>query len=223
MTEIWAGLATLSERAGSRNMTIDSLLPQVDRLIVTLGDELGDQAKFAACPYAPGVFLGVDDDLMYPPDYVNRILAGLERYPGCIVTFHGWTMDENGERVDNYRCLEKVAEDVDVHVAGTGVCAFHVDTIRPTLSDFESKNADVWLSLKAARMGVRRVVLAHPDRWFGYYEPMGSRTMWTESAYKTGSSLDASEGRDRAVAMLADICAKTEPLNEFWPRQIMRA
>ena len=215
-------MATLSERAGSRAMSIDSLLPQVDRLIVTLGDTLGDQAKFAACPQASGVFLGVDDDLVYPPDYVATILAGLARHPGCIVSFHGWTMDSDGERVDNYRCLEKVESDVQVHVAGTGVCAFHVDTICPMSADFESKNADVWLALKAARMGVPRVVLAHPERWFGYYEPMGSRTMWTESAYKTGSSLDASEGRDRCIAMLTEIVAKTEPLDEKWPGHIKR-
>jgi hypothetical protein len=224
MTEVWAGMATLSERAGSRAMSIDSLLPQVDRLIVTLGDTLGDQAKFAACPTAHGdvIFLGVDDDIVYPPDYVETIVAGLARYPGCIVSFHGWTMDATGERVDNYRCLEAVEEDVDVHVAGTGVCAFRVDAIRPTRSDFETKNADVWLALKAARDGIPRVVLAHPARWFGYYEPMGSRTMWTESAYKTGSPLDASEGRDRCIAMLAEIVREREPLDETWPGHIVR-
>jgi len=222
MTEVWAGLATLSERAGSRAMSIDSLLPQVDRLIVTLGDTLGDQAKFAACPVAPGVFLGVDDDLVYPPDYVATILAGLERHPGCIVSFHGWTMDAEGERVDNYRCLAKVEDDVQVHVAGTGVCAFHVDTIRPTPADFETNSADIWLALKAARMSVPRVVLAHPARWFGYYEPLGSRTIWTESAHQTGSSLDASASRDKAIATLAAIVCETEPLAEKWPNHIER-
>lgn len=222
MTEIWAGLATLSERAGSRNMTIDSLLPQVDTLTVSLGDRRGDQAKFAACAYAPGVFLGVDDDLVYPSNYVRTILDGLDRHPGCIVSFHGWTMDSHGQRIDNYRCLEKLDEDVQVHVAGTGVCAFHVDTIRPLMADFGSLNADAWLALKAARMGVPRFVLAHPDRWFGYYEPMGSRTLWTESAYKTGSELDCSEGRDSALAALAEIVRDREPLDDSWPRHILR-
>lgn len=215
-------MATLTERAGSRKMSVDSILSQVDTLTVSLGDTRGDQAKFAACPYAPGVFLGVDDDLVYPPDYVETILAGLDRHPGCVVSFHGWTMDDAGERVDNYRCLEAVKDDVQVHVAGTGVCAFHVDTIRPMPADFESMNADAWLALKAARMGVPRVVLAHPARWFGYYEPMGSRTLWTESAYKTGSSLDCSEGRDRALAMLVGIVRETEPLDEKWPRHIVK-
>lgn len=202
---VWAGMATLTERPGSRAMAIDSLLPQVDRLIVANGDERGDQAKFLGCIDAPAgtVFLGVDDDLIYPPDYVDNILAGLDRHPGCIVSFHGWSMDARGELyANNYRCLEDVWDDVDVQVAGTGVCAFSVDTIRPVMSDFESVNADVWLAVRAQREKIRRVVLAHPSYWLGYSQMPMARTLYTHTRYKTGSNLDGSAGFARAVDML---------------------
>jgi hypothetical protein len=215
---IWAGMATMSSRDDMRQMAVNSLLPQVDRLIVANGDTRGDQAKFLACEHAPAgsVFLGVDDDLIYPPDYVATILAGLDRHPGCIVSFHGWNMDDAGELyVDNYRCLENVAADIPVHVAGTGVCAFNLDTVRPLMSDFESVNADVWLALKAERAGIPRVVLAHPSYWLGYsQQPATGRnaqgepvplSVYAHTRFKMDSPLDGNEGMRRALGQLHDL------------------
>jgi hypothetical protein len=214
---VWAGMATLPERAGSRMMAIDSLLPQVDRVIVADGSERGDQAKFLACADAPGdtVFLGVDDDLIYPADYVQMILAGLDRYPGCIVSFHGWRMDNTGEcYTENYRCLENVWDDAEVHVAGTGVCAFHLDTIRPLMDDFESVNADIWLAVRAQQLGIRRMVLSHRSYWLGYAQMPGTLrdldgsetpladSIYTHTRYKTGTPLDGSTGFEDATSRL---------------------
>lgn len=211
MTAVWAGMATLMER-GSRHLAVDSLLPQVDRLIVADGGERGDQAKFLGCADAPDdvVFLGVDDDLIYPPDYVENIVAGVERYPDAIVSHHGWSMrrDKEGELelyARNHRCLENVWDDEEVHVAGTGVCAFRISTIRPEMDWFESINADVWLSLRAEKLGVRRVVLAHPSFWLGYCQVPMARTIYTHTAYETGSSLDGSEGKARAIRELSEL------------------
>ncbi len=205
---VWAGMATLSERSGCRAMAIDSIQGQVDRLIVANGDGRGDKMKFLACEDAPGdtVFLGLDDDLIYPPDYVETILSGLARHPGCIVSFHGWTIDENREcYAENYRCLENVWEDVEVHVAGTGVCAFHLDTIRPLMHDFESINADVWLAVRAQERGIRRVVLEHPSYWLGYTQMPGINSVYAQTRHKTGSPLDGSEGFASAVGQLASM------------------
>jgi hypothetical protein len=209
-------MATLTDRPGSRAIAIDSLISQVDRLIVANGDTRGDQAKFLACNDAPDdtVFLGVDDDLAYPPDYAATIIAGLDRYPGSIVSFHGWKMSENGEPyAENYRCLENVWDDVEVHVAGTGVCAFRLDTIRPIMADFESINADVWLALRAQERGIPRVVLAHPSYWLGYCQAPGvdhdgtpiARSVYTHTRHRTGTELDGSDGFERATSRLREL------------------
>jgi hypothetical protein len=210
-------MATLKDRHGPRAMAVTSLLPQVDRLTITAGDTRGDQAKFAACNEAPddAIFIGADDDLIYPADYIDTILDGLERHPGCIVSFHGWNMDiaTREPYADNYRCLENVWDDVEVHVAGTGVCAFRLDTIRPQQSWFESINADVWLAVHAQELGIRRVVLAHPSYWLGYSQMPGvgddgdsgkplARSVYAHTRHRTGTELDGSEGFERATKRL---------------------
>lgn len=217
MTQVWAGMATITGREELRALAVNSILPQVDRLVVANGDERGDQAKFLGCEHAPTdvIWIGIDDDLIYPADYVETIVAGLDRYPGSVVSFHGWKMDETGEcYVENYRCLEQVADDVEVHVAGTGVCAFRLDTIRPVMADFESVNADVWLAVRCQERGIARVVLSHPSYWIGYAELPGRRgvidekeiplaqSLYTHTRYKTGTALDGSAGFARATAML---------------------
>lgn len=217
MTQVWAGMATITGREEMRAMAVNSLVSQVDRLIVANGDERGDQAKFIGCEHAPGdvIWIGADDDLIYPPDYIETIIAGLERYPGRIVSFHGWKIDAEGEcYVENYRCLENVWDDVEVHVAGTGVCAFHLDTIRPVMADFESVNADVWLAVRAQERRIPRVVLAHPSYWLGYSQMPGkvgfvdgkeaplAESLYTHTRYRTGTAFDGSDGFDRATARL---------------------
>jgi hypothetical protein len=190
-------MATLPERSGSRAMAVNSLINQVDRIIITRGDD-GDQVKFAGCAEAPDVFLGVDDDLIYPPDYVSRTLRWLNDYPDCILSFHGWVADENGDHIYNYRCMEELADLVPADVLGTGVCAFKVDTIRPRPEDFKLPNqADLWFALRAEREGIKRLVMPHPARWLGYTE--WPHTIWHDTAYDMGGPLDAGESKRTAL------------------------
>lgn len=197
MTVVWAGMATLPERAGSRAMAIDSLIGQVDRLILSPGKN-GDQAKFLGCAEAPDVFLGVDDDLIYPPDYVERVMFWLDHYPDAILSFHGWISGPKGEHEENFRCMEELKGPVEVDVVGTGVCAFRVQTIRPHPNDFEGPNqADLWLSLRAEREHITRVVMPHPGRWLGYTE--WPHTIWHDTAHNMGGSLDAGESKRAAL------------------------
>lgn len=224
MTEIWAGMATVTGREDLRSMAVNSILPQVDRLIVANGDERGDQVKFLGCEHAPQdtVWVGLDDDLIYPPDYAETLIEGLERYPDSIVSFHGWTISEDGEcYAENYRCLENVWDDVEVHVAGTAVCAFRLSTIRPVMADFESVNADVWLAVRAQERGIRRVVLAHPSYWLGYSQLPGkvgvvdgreaplAESVYTHTRYRTGSPLDGSVGFEQATSRLRELIFDT--------------
>jgi hypothetical protein len=198
MSEIWAGMATLPERAGARAMAIESLLPQVDHLHVAFGHEAGLAIKLTVCEHASGVYLGVDDDLVYPPDYVQALLAGLERHPRSVVGFHGYRVDVHGRRSENYRCLDAVGEDVQVDVLGSGVIAFRLDELRVTPADVpDPQGAEFWISILAEQAGLARWVLAHPARWFTYTEH--ERTMWNETEAQTGSFLDYSEARDRAL------------------------
>lgn len=206
---IWAGMATLPERAMSRAAVVDSLIPQVDQLIISSGDA-GDQMKFAACANAPDIFFAADDDLIYPAEYVSTTLAWLKRYPRHIVSYHGWVAGKDGDHVENYRCMEPLLEPKEVDVIGTGVCAFHVSTIRPLLKDFKGANqADLWLAILAEKQGIPRVVVPHPDRWFGYTE--WPHTIWHDTAYEVGGRYDASRTKRGALKELLPLLRERRP------------
>lgn len=114
-----------------------------------------------------------DDDLIYPPDYFERLLAGAEKHK-AIVSFHGWNLrkritDYYKARSERFICIHEVKEDVEADVIGTGVCLFE----KAILPDFEKTYdhfpyggaADIHLSHFAKTKGVKRVVLAHEKDW----------------------------------------------------------
>lgn len=93
---IRAHMASFPARAGILMQSVASILPQVDRLCICLngydsipdaltGDprieamiperDLKDAGKFAFVPGAEDFVFTVDDDIIYPPDYVSRTLA----------------------------------------------------------------------------------------------------------------------------------------------------
>ncbi|HET6917174.1 MAG TPA: hypothetical protein VFH56_13865 [Acidimicrobiales bacterium] len=183
-------------------MAVDSLIGQVDRLILSPGGA-GDQMKFAAAAEAPDVFLGVDDDLIYPPDYVETTLRWLADYPDAIVSYHGWVAGNGGEHAENFRCMEAVNSLVGVDVVGTGVCAFRVEAFRPRPEFFKHPNqADLWLAIAAQERGVPRYVLPHRERWFGYTE--WPHTIWHDTAHNVpgADALNAGESKRAALQEL---------------------
>ena len=46
-----------------------------------IGD-IGDRGKFYWCEKIKGIHLTVDDDILYPADYVEKIVEGMNRNKG---------------------------------------------------------------------------------------------------------------------------------------------
>lgn len=182
---IEAGLATIARRRDSLRDTIASLLPQVDRLHVhcndyepdtsmrhpkirfTSGVDLGDAGKFMGYENKP--FATCDDDLIYPPDYITRLVGGWQRHPGAAVSFHGATMRPGWKRYfrdrSGYACLGAVNQDVKVHVIGTGVALIPGGFDKQAIFDAPRNMADIHIACQAMRFGVQTWVLAHPANW----------------------------------------------------------
>lgn len=204
MTQVWATMATIPERAASCAMAVESLLPQVDRLIISFGHEAGDQVKFDCCENASDVYiLGVDDDLVYPPDYVERTVAELrQRGNRAVVGYHGFTLDRNGDREQTYQCLGDVPDSTEVDVIGTGVVGFHSDALPLSREDFPTRNAAMfWVAVKAAKLALPLVVLSHSHRWFPAWVEY-QRTMWSETAEESGGYMDYSQTMQQPLAEL---------------------
>lgn len=144
---IRAHLATFPARAGIVMRTIASILPQVDRLCVCLNQhqrvpealaddprievlipdrDLKDAGKFAF-PAAPDdVVFTIDDDILYPPDYVARTLSFFDKVdPGHHVLGHLGHLFQRDPRTGqwgwkNWMFQKRAGRMIKVDLVGTG-------------------------------------------------------------------------------------------------------
>ena len=186
-----AGMATYTGREKCRVDAYRSIINQVDELHVYVNDDspvhesmindkkvtihrhpkgdIGDRGKFYL-PKKNAYYFTIDDDLIYPRDYVSKTLEGLQKH-GTVVTWHGRNINKKADRYYNgghekYRCLGYVKNDVEVEFPGTGVMAWCSDDIDFNMSDFKTSNmADVYAGIKIINEGKRAVCLAHKNGW----------------------------------------------------------
>ena len=187
-----AQIASIPGRVETLRLTVESLLPQTDMIFVALNgyeavpdfltkdkkivyavmdNSLGDAAKFYDVDQRNGYFLTCDDDLIYPQGYVGYMIDGVKRHGG-IVSLLGKKYDtrpitsSRGGYTFLCRLQTRAVNDMDVHLGGTGVMAFHTDSIKLTMDNFPRRNmADIWVAKAAAEQGVKITSLAHPARY----------------------------------------------------------
>jgi hypothetical protein len=198
---IIAGIASIPAREQMLEKVIDSLTFQCNVVYVTLnaydhvpeyfskydnvhyefGDNSkGDAMKFAMADSTDGVYLGCDDDLLYPRGYVQKMIEGVDKYNG-LVSLHGRIypipVTDFRRWIGNYRCLGMVRSDTPVNLIGSGCCAFRTSRLKVTISDFQTRNmADLWLSKLAIEQEVPIWVLAHKRDYLQYLKP--ENTIW---------------------------------------------
>lgn len=184
---IHANLATLPERAELLSQVYDSIKYQVDYACINMGvvseTNMGDGEKFLKVSEQNGYIFTMDDDLIYPPDYVQTMIDHIERHKRkSIITLHGRTFGtlpiesyyrckKNGYHWDYYQ-----PEDVRVDSGGSGVMAWHSDTIKINYDDIKHPNmADVWMSVFARRANVPIICVkkdaSQSDGWIKYIGP----------------------------------------------------
>jgi len=223
---IRAGAASIPARRESLQKTVASLLPQVDRLGVYLNgyddvpdflsderidvarsQELGDRGdagKMFWTDTAFDYYLACDDDVLYPPDYVTRLVEAIDHYQRrAIVGCHGVIMQERPK--DYYRSRSRVyhggsevSEVHGVHLVATSSCGWHRSIpVRPGI--FAAPNmADMWLAAWANEHDIPRVIVPHRKGWLKVAAPP-SGTIWDASRARDGSAMDTSE-RQGAIA-----------------------
>lgn len=207
---IVVGIASIPGRETNLQKTVESLSPFVDEIHICLNryekipkfflsneklwrhlsnNERGDATKFMGFIEVkerkdPFYYLTCDDDLIYGDSYVSMMIEGVDKYK-CPVSLHGKTYDYpvRSWRVanTNYRCLDKVENDVEVDVVGTGCLAMHSDMMNISMFMFEKPNmADLWFSYEAKKAGHPLMVLAHPEGIVKYSLSDREPTIWKE-------------------------------------------
>lgn len=194
--KIIATMATMPTRIEALKESIASLLPQIDELRVYLNNfesipefltnkkiiifdsrnevgDLGDVGKFYNVDKIKGYHFMVDDDLIYPEDYVIQLIEQIEKHKRkYIIGLHGRIFGNIPVKsyykghTESFRCLGDVPNDAFVHITGTGASAYHTDTINISIDDFETSNmADIWFSRKANNCNIPVLVIKHNKGW----------------------------------------------------------
>lgn len=208
------GIATIDGRQRALKDTLESLAPQADAICVYhngyeprqiypgnvvsfFGDchrgDMGDTGKFfpfsSHWPTQPsGYCLTCDDDLIYPPDYVERMIEGIERYERkAVCSFHGKAFTQHaypwynspGER---FPCLREVISDRRITIPGTGVMGWHSSLLTVSLDDLPYDGicmADILFAKLCNERKIPRYVLAHDEGWIRHTNKIDmDSTVW---------------------------------------------
>ena len=92
----------------------------------------GDAFKFLNLENSDGYYLTIDDDLIYPPNYVEYMISNCKKYNNKkIIALHGKNFDEfpiisyYNSKKQIYHFLDEQNKDIKVQYGGTGVMCFH--------------------------------------------------------------------------------------------------
>ncbi len=183
----------ISADIGIKNLSlVYSALP-------TIGD-MGDTAKFfglrgliANNPDA--YFFFVDDDAIYPPDYVSKMIEAMRYYSNSVVVAaHGWILLHASGDSSNYFRSRKVyhwgaaqEKDLFVHGVGTGYSAAHSSALRnmniSAMSCPLPNMTDIWFAIAANKARVPLVSIARSKGWIaginsGAIDDSGARSLF---------------------------------------------
>lgn len=200
---IVVGIASVPNRKDMLIRTVESLLPQVDKVYVALNNypetpqelrslrnvecvimdnSLKDSAKFAFTDQCDEWYISWDDDLIAPPDAVRRLINGAIKY-NSVTSFHGKfyvpPVVSFKRWQGNYRCLNTVAQDVVVNVIGSGCACHNTNQVKVSIKDFPTPGkADIWFSKTVADQSVPMWVLAHRSGYITYQAVPKGTTIW---------------------------------------------
>lgn len=186
-------LATMPERENSLKQVIQKLLPQVDCINVYLNNwqtipkflinskinivksqdykDLGASGKFFWADKISGYHFTCDDDILYPENYIENQIENIEKYNRkVIIGRSGGIMYDNLPDSlfikDYFELIHyniELQEDIFVHLLGTGILAYHTDTISVSLKDFPERNmVDMCFASVAQQQKIPMVIAKHP-------------------------------------------------------------
>ena len=207
--KVTANIATYPPRLNSLKLVVASLYDQVDEIRICFNEltreevpdffkiiqgivpyfpeeNLTDNGKFISLDKLkknPEIYFSCDDDLIYPPDYVEITKEAIKQY-GIIISHHGRQLKGMGKPYYTghraFPCLGKIDEDVRIDVAGTGVTAFDTRYFHPKglANNKHQRMADIIFSLEAAKQEKRIGVIKHDYGWLKHIDH-------EENIYKT--------------------------------------
>ena len=190
---ITVGMASVFSRCKGMIRVLESLLPACDHFDLYLNDypigfqlpifndekltvyrappDLGARGKLYMAHRTPGYWLTVDDDLIYPADYTYKMVQAIEKYQRqAIVGVHGALFVKPPDPMQPqtrvlFSHAARLEHDLPVHMLGTGIMAYHSDTIMLDWRPMEPGKIDEQVAVVAQESRVPMLCVAHPDDW----------------------------------------------------------
>lgn len=237
---IRAHLATFPPRAGILMQTVASILPQVDRLCICLNGhdripdalaaddrieamipdrDLKDAGKFAFRTADDDMVFTIDDDIVYPPDYVSRTMAFFDDLPADrnVLGFLGnaWVAkDDKGQQGwKNWMFHKRAPHMLKVDILGTGT-ACQLGRNMPRLDQIE--DARGFVDLRHARHH------AQADRWMWVVPRQNGYLTSTMTGDLERTGLFHTVNLARPPAMVAELRALMAELGPHSGEQLAR-
>ena len=145
----------------------DSIPPELEEWTCQLGPDLTDNGKFFWSQNLNEYYFTLDDDIIYPPDYVQRTLPKIKNR---IVTYHGRNLTKIGQPYYGghkvYTFYQQTSHEIRLDVGGTGVMAFDTNQFQPTFWKSPAKKmTDLTISLEASIWNVEIFLLTKEYHW----------------------------------------------------------
>ncbi len=199
-------MATFPGRFSLIRPVIDSIATQLDHLYIYVNEtvegfpdlshlnnvsvldgrdhrgDLSASGKIYPLRYARDcIVLTLDDDFIYPDNYVSTYVALLDRFGGkCVVTTHGSIfpsrVDWYYERTKAYAAMHAVHKIKMCSLAGSGTMGFDQKTLHLDPETFMSEvMVDLRISILARAQGLPIWVVPRPLKWL---EHIPSEGLW---------------------------------------------
>ncbi|OOY35526.1 glycosyltransferase family 2 protein [Solemya velum gill symbiont] len=206
---IIGGMATMPSRMHTLWPAIASILPQLDRLylffdrfdklpsirhpkiIYLTSQSFGDHranGKFLGMLFAGDgdYYFSLDDDILYPRDYVERMTDFLQRGNNAFIAgVHGARLKTDIKHyltdrdVANRRMA--IATESSVHILGTCTTAFNTDTLRLDVRRWKHRNmVDLTFALICTERGIPLKIISREENWVGSQEENQSDSIFSE-------------------------------------------
>ncbi|WP_054707056.1 glycosyltransferase [Bacillus sp. JCM 19041] len=192
---ITIGMAALPSRFENLKEIIPPLLKQCDRMFIHVNgakecpaflkneskikfsfssDNLGGQMAFKEFPNTKGYYFCVDDDLIYPNDYIEKMISLMKAHNNRIIAcVHGSSFNYNApidrvfkNKTNSYLSYKGLEKHSRALIPGVGTSCMHTDSFVIKPSDFPYQNMrDAFIACKAAKEGIPIFAIKRPDNW----------------------------------------------------------
>ncbi|MGB0524122.1 MAG: glycosyltransferase [Flammeovirgaceae bacterium] len=212
LPKIYAGMATIPNRSHILKATVRSIIQQVDKLFIFFNDfdeipdwindygkivpylskqentNMGDAGKFYGLNKIDEkdfYFFSLDDDCLYPKNYVWHMIDKIEKYDRkAVVGAGGYIMKPEvkhfySDRQSSWHIYQNNEKDRIVHILHTCLTAWHSTTLDFNYDSCKLPNmGDIWLGIEAQKQSVPMILVQRPGKWVRIQELPIAKTIY---------------------------------------------